>query len=423
MTTRRAALRAIAAGVGAAACGRVGAPREDAGPGPVRVVWKHQPMWGDPAPLAALLRAFERDNPDVVVTEELLPNASDVLHQYLLTTLAGGAAAIDVFVADVIWVAELARAGWLADLSDAIPPAEVRRDFLPAAAEAALPEGRTRAVPWYVDVGVLYSRVDRVPRPPRTYDELEASARAAGAPGSIGGYVWQARQYEGLVVAAFEAIWGHGGATFDGPRLALEAPATIAALAWLRRLVTSGVSPRVVLASSEEDTRRAFQEGRAVFMRNWPYAWADLEAPGSPVRGRVACTPLPTVTGEPGHGALGGWHLAVAASTPPRRREAATRLVRFLSSHEANVAYALRYGRNPARTSAYADARVTRGAPFLAGLREAAENARPRPVTPYYPMISDVLESELSAVVAGLRSPEEAMGRARALTDHVMGLG
>jgi multiple sugar transport system substrate-binding protein len=422
MIARRALVRALGGlALAAAGCARP-AGRVEPTTGPIRVTFKHHPLWGDPAPLTALVRAFERETPGVTVVEELLPNASDVLHQVLLTTLAGGAAPLDLFVADVVWTPELARAGWLADLSDVAPPDEVRRDFLPAAAEAAILGGRTRALPFYVDVGVLFRRTDLAPRAPRTYDELEGMARAAGAPASIGGYLWQARQYEGLVVNAFEALWGHGGATFDGPRLALETPAMLDALAWLRHLVAAGVSPPSVTAFGEEDSRRAFQDGRAVFLRNWPYAHALFEAEGSPVRGRVGVSPLPTSSGDPGHGALGGFAFVVAAASPPRTRAAAAKLARFLASPEANVVWACDYGRNPARTSAYDDPRVRARAPFLASLRGAAEGARPRPVTPYYPRLSDVLEGEISAVVTGLRSPAEAMGRARALTDHLMGL-
>jgi multiple sugar transport system substrate-binding protein len=38
--------------------------------------------------------------------------------------------------------------------------------------------------------------------------------------------------------------------------------------------------------------------------------------------------------------------------------------------------------------------------------------ARPRPVTPYYVRVSQVLQSELSAIVAGLKTPEAALAAA-----------
>src|SRR5207249_2451512 len=94
-------------------------PRETQPSGPVTVVLKHQPLWGDPAPFHAFLDRFRRDNPDVLVRTETLPNASDVAREMFLTALEGGADDFDVFSIDVVWASEFARAGWLADVSGA----------------------------------------------------------------------------------------------------------------------------------------------------------------------------------------------------------------------------------------------------------------------------------------------------------------
>jgi multiple sugar transport system substrate-binding protein len=399
-----------------------GCRRESPPEGRVRLVLRYQPFWGDPAPFRALLEGFERENPGVSVDAQAIPNASDLAHQLLLTALEGGGD-LDVFVLDVIWAAEFARAGWLADLSEAFPPARLRDELLPGPVQTAVQGGRTFAVPWYVDVGVLYWRTDLVPRAPRTYRELGALARQAMARDpALRGFVWQGRQYEGLSCNAFEAIWGHGGEPFRDGRLVLDSAAAREALAWLREIVDSGLSPPSVTTAAEEESRRVFQDGRAVFMRNWPYALALLEAPGSRVRGRVAIAPLPSVDGEPGPGALGGWHLGVSARLPPARRAVAERLVAHLTSPEAALTLALAYGRNPARRALYADPRLRAGAPGIAALEPLLARARPRPVTPYYGLVADALQGELSAAVAGLRSPAEALRRAQAQVDHIVGV-
>jgi multiple sugar transport system substrate-binding protein len=419
--TRRALLAAAAGTITAGAalgCRRGSRARGDA------VVLKHQPLWGDPAPFHARIAAFERRTGVRVVTE-ILPNASDALHQYFLTTLEGKVADFDVLVVDVIWVAEFARAGWIADLSSAFPPQTVRREFVPGAAETAIALGRTYAVPWYVDVGLLYRRTDLAPAPPRTYDELERPLRAAQrVHPELQGIVWQGRQYEGLVCNAYEAIWGHGGQSLDpAGRLDLDTDAALRGVSYLRGLVEQRLSPTTVLSAGEEESRRAFQSGRAAFMRNWPYAWTELQREGSPVRGRVGISPLPSETGEPGPGALGGWQLAISATSPPQLRERATALVADLTSVDANVDMAVHYARNPPRTAAYEDPRLKAEAPYIASLLPIVAGARSRPPTPYYAMLSEVLQSELSAAVAGVRSPAEALARAQRLADHVMGTG
>ena len=389
---------------------------------PGRLVLVHQPLWGNPAPFEALLEQFRRDNPEVELRTQLLPNDSDVSHQFFLTSLEGGSADFDVLVADVVWVPEFARAGWIADLSSEFPPTALAAEFLPAAADAVTLEGKTWAVPWYLDVGLLYYRTDLVPRAPRTWAELEAFARAARTRDpSLQGYLWQGRQYEGLVCNVYEAIWGFGGQSLAGDRLALDTPEAAAALTLLRRLISTGLSPPSVTSAAEEQTRLAFQNGRAVFMRNWPYALGEAQQEGSAIRGKVAISPLPTQHGEPGFGALGGWQLAINARTPAERRPAAIRLVRLLTSLEANRLFALEYGRNPPRRAAYLDPALIAGAPQIAQLLPLLERARPRPLTPYYGMLSDILQSEFSAAISGVRPPAEALQRAQAQADRLMG--
>jgi multiple sugar transport system substrate-binding protein len=135
----------------------------------------------------------------------------------------------------------------------------------------------------------------------------------------------------------------------------------------------------------------------------------------------VGLAPLPTLTGEPGHGVLGGYQLAVNALIDKDKRELAIALVRHLTSLQASVDLAVAYGRSPARRDAYDDARLVNGAPLIAALRPAFERARPRPVTPYYMMFSDVLQGEFSAAITGVRAPEAALGRAQSFVDHLMG--
>jgi multiple sugar transport system substrate-binding protein len=391
--------------------------------GKVSLVVKYQPL-GESDAFQRLLRAFEVDHPGVTIEAEALPASSDVAHQFFLTALEGKARDFDVFVVDIVWVAEFARAGFLLDLSPFVAPSIVRRDFLTGVGDAVIFEGKTFAVPWYVDTGVLYYRTDLIERAPRTYDELAQSAeRARRAHRELAGFVWQGRQYEGLVCNVYEAIWGHGGDTMQNGRLLLQTDAARAALDYLQSLLRRGVSPPSVTSSIEEDTRRIFQAGKAVLMRNWPYAFAETEREGSVLRGKVGLAPLPSSSGEPGPGVLGGYQLAVNALVDPDRRDLAVALVSHLTSTEANVRMAIAYGRSPARRAAYDDPRLASEAPLVAALRPAFERALPRPVTPYYMMLSDVLQGEFSAAITGVRKPVEALARAQALVDHLTGDG
>ena len=384
-----------------------------AGADTVTVVFKHGKLAGGSGALGDLLREFEVRNPGVRVREELLPASTDQQHQFYAMNLESERTPFDLLAADIIWVQEFAKAGWIRDVDHLLAPEE-RDDYLQAAIRAASFEGRLHAVPWYVDAGVLYYRRDLLERygfsPPRTWSELVHVARAVlGAEGdpALKGFVWQGKQYEGLVCVALEFIWGHGGSL-----AADHAEEATAALAFMRGLVgPGGVSPALVATADEEATRHLFGAGRAVFMRNWPYAWSLFQREGSPVRGKVGMAPLPSLSGLASSSVLGGWMLAIP-SRAGHPREAGM-LIRYLSEPDRQRSLTLRVGYQPARRSLYRDPAVLRERPWLARLYPVFEAARPRPVTPYYLMLSQILQPEQSAVVVGLKSPEAALASAR----------
>jgi multiple sugar transport system substrate-binding protein len=370
-------------------------------PGGVRLVFRHSRMPGERDPLPTLLREFERRHPGVVVAHEPLPWTADVQHQFYVINLEGRSAGFDVLMLDVIWVAEFARAGWLLDLSDRWPLAE-RREHFASMIEAATLRGRLWAVPWVMNVGLLYYRADLLARhglaAPTSYamlaDHAAAVMRAAGDP-RLGGFLWQGKQYEGLVVNVLEGFWD-AGTDLVGPdgRLLPDPGRAAGALALRRALLARGVSPPLVTAADEELTRREFGAGRAVFLRNWPYARALFEAAGSPVRNRVGVAPLP------GGGALGGAHLAIHART--RHPEVAWALVRHLASPASQRAIADAVGLHPTRPALLGDD----------ALRVIFAGARPRPVTPWYQTISATLQPELSAAILGLKPAPAALADA-----------
>lgn len=376
----------------------------------VRLVFRHSRMPGAADPLPALVAAFEARHPGVRVHREPLPWTADVQHQFYVMNLEGRSAGFDVLMLDVIWVPEFARAGWLLDLTDRWPEHDRRRHF-PSMVAAATLDDRLWAVPWVMNVGLLYYRRDLLGRhgfrAPLTYDELAAQATSivvAERDRGLNGFLWQGKQYEGLVVNVLESFWALGtdllgpdGRLLPDPRRAAEA------LAFRRRVLAEGVSPGLVTAADEELTRREFGAGRAVFLRNWPYARDLFEAVGSPVRGRVGIAPLP------GGGALGGAHLAVNRAT--RHPDAAWGLVRFLAEPEAQRAIARAVGLHPTRPALLDDA----------DLRAIFAGARPRPVTPWYQTLSATLQPELSAAVLGVKPPARALADATRRLEYFVG--
>jgi multiple sugar transport system substrate-binding protein len=277
-----------------------------------------------------------------------------------------------------------------------------------------------------MNVGLLYYRADLLARhaiePPATWDALVAAVeriRAAEGDPRLHGYLWQGKQYEGMMVNALEAFWAAGtellgpdGALFPDPARAAEA------LAFLRGLVERGVSPPWVTAADEELTRRAFGDGHAIFLRNWPYVLDLVEAEGSAVRGRVGIAPLPGRTAATaGRGSTGGAHLGVARAT--RHPEAAVALARFLTSERAQRAI-LAGTLYPTRQALYRDPSLAAGRPRFAQIHDLMLAGQPRPVTPNYLLLSTTLQPEFSAVLVGLKAGRRAIAEARPRLDHFL---
>jgi multiple sugar transport system substrate-binding protein len=396
---------------------------QPASPAAAEIVFKHGKIAGDPAPFRRLLDRFEREHPGILVKDETLPASTDEQHQFYILNLEGKSADFDVLSMDVIWVQEFARAGWLRDMSPLLE-GEERDAFFPAPVRAATYEEKLFAIPWYVDAGLLYYRRDLLEKHgrevPREWQALvETSAFITEREKDLYGFIWQGKQYEGLVCNVLEYFWSNGGDVLSNGRVALNSPENIAALAFMRDLIVKyHVTPPLVTTAIEEPTRHLFGSGKALFMRNWPYAWNVFQREGSPVRGNIGVAALPSFPGHESASTLGGWQLGVNRFS--RKPEAAEKLVRFLASPSAQKELARAIGYKPSRKSLYRDPDLLREQPFLAALHGIFLKARPRPITPYYLMITQVMQPEFSAALAGIKTPREALSSAQKQIEHIL---
>jgi ABC-type sugar transport system permease subunit/ABC-type glycerol-3-phosphate transport system substrate-binding protein len=358
------------------------------------------------------LERFSRFRPDIRVDIVATPDSADHRHQLYVQWLNARAAAPDVLQLDVIWTPEFAAAGWLAPID---APASDVEEFFDASIQANRWDGRLYAIPLFVDVGMLYWRTDLFERAPRTLDELATSARQAVNRGDVPyGYVWQGARYEGLVTVFIEHLVGYGGAIVDGSgRVALDSEAAVQALAFLRAAVADGgISPRAVVGWQEEQTRFAFQNGRAAFMRNWPYAYPLMQDEASSrIVGRFAVAPMPAAPGGEPAAALGGAQLAINARS--RHPAEARALIEYLTAPEQMIERARRAGQYPPRRRLY-ESGALRDALAIPpeDARAIIERATPRPVTPLYTELSSALQVSVHRSLSGQSAPAEAISAA-----------
>lgn len=339
------------------------------------------------------------------------PDSADQRHQLYVQWLNAHAAEPDVLQLDVVWTPEFAAAGWLLPL-DRFGPSTA--DFFPAAITANRWNGTLFGLPWFIDVGMLYWRTDLLDDAPSSFDELTAAAQRAVQSGEVRhGLVWQAARYEGLITVFVEVLGGFGGRVLDDDgAVVVDAEGAVRALTWMRDAIhTEGTVPSTTLTWQEEQARFAFQNGTSAMMRNWPYAFALLQAPSSPVAGKFAVAPMPsTPDGEP-TAALGGSQLAINART--KQPDQAWTLVQFLTAPEQMIERARVVGQFPSRRAPYRGSALEGS--LSIGPAEAlriVEAAEARPVTPVYTQLSEILQIRIHRVLTLQQEPRPALEEA-----------
>lgn len=367
------------------------------------------------------LARFVRLHPDIDVRLQPTPDDATQRHQLYVQWLNAHAGDPDVLQLDVIWTAEFAGAGWILPLDRFAPDTAV---FFPATVEANIWASTLFALPWFVDVGLLYWRTDLIAHEPRQMEEIVELAKAGTARrgGPPFGIVWQGARYEGLVTVFLEYLGGFGGRILDDAgRAVVDAPEAVRALSFMRdELYRHDMAPLDILTWHEEETRFAFQNGNAVLMRNWPYAYGLLnDTTASRVAGKFAIAPMPAAPGGRPTAALGGSELAINARA--ESPDSAYALIAYLTAPEQMLERASAVGQYPTRKALYDDPRLRRAlAVPVDQARRAIEHATPRPVTPIYTELSEALQIELHRALARQASPEEALRAAARRMNEVI---
>ncbi|MEU0948687.1 ABC transporter substrate-binding protein [Streptomyces canus] len=362
--------------------------------------------------LGPLLQGWNRTHPGERVTLVELPDSADETHAQMITDLQGGdRSRFDILNIDVNWTSEFAAAGWIRPLSrDRFP----LKSFLPRVVDTATYDNRLYAVPYVTNAGLLLYRKDVLDKeglpPPRTWAELEHDAKAVAPKYKLGGYAGQFLPYEGLTVNTAEAVYSAGGSFLgdEGQRVTVDSAATREGIDFLVRGVREGWIPKAALSYKEEESRKAFQNGHLLFLRNWPYAYVAASSPGSPVAGKVGAVPLPGPDG-PGTSVLGGSNLAV--NTHAQHPDSAARLITYLTSEPVQRQVLTQGALPPVRASLYSDPDLVRRFPYLPTLRTSILTAAPRPKSPRYEQVSLVVQAIMHDALTGQTSPAAAVRR------------
>ncbi len=342
---------------------------------------------------------FKKENPNVNVRLVELPESADEQRRQLVQRLDAESDECDVLGMDTIWTAEFAAQGWLQETTEII---ESRQDdFIASTLESAQYEDKYWAVPYHTNAGFLFYRTDQVEQAPDTWEDVYRQAQQNN------GIVYQGASYEGLTVHFLELLYSGGGSVLseDGQEVEVNSPEGQAALEFMAQGIRDGAAPRAVTTYMEEESRRAFENGNATFMRNWPYAYALGKE--SKIADDFDITTFPSFEGGEPASVLGGINLAISAYS--KNPEGAGAFVNFATGPEVQKANFLESASPPATAAAYDDPEVQDEYAFASDLKTAVEQGQARPVSPVNAQISEAIYTNVHDALQGNAQPQAAL--------------
>lgn len=369
--------------------------------------------------VARMLPRFEQAHPQIDVRLQQLPWTA--AHEKLLTAFAGDALP-DVVPIGNTWIAEFAALDALEPLDRRIAatPGLTQADYFPGAWDSGVIDGRTYAVPWYIETRLPYYRRDLLAKAgisstPRTWDEWRAAMQAVrDQGGSEYGILLPTNEFEpllNLAVQQGEPLLRDGGRYGN-----FRSAGFRRTLAFYKSLFDAGLAPRV------DNTRisnvwNEFGRGMFSYYISGPWNIAEfrkrLPAELADAWGTMA---LPGPNG-PGASIIGGTSFVVFRSS--RHKDAAWALVAWLSEPEQQLELHRLVGDLPPRRSAWRDPVLSSDANAEA-FRDQLERAVPAPKVPQWERIAQEMRIVAEQMVAGRLTVDAAAVELDRRTDAIL---
>ncbi|WP_414589781.1 extracellular solute-binding protein [Scytonema sp. PCC 10023] len=358
----------------------------------------------------------------------------------------------DLLYLDIIWVPEFVKQGWLMDLTKEFPYKELKNEFLISELENGCYEdsngcegndqdgkGKLYRVPFRTDIGLLYYRKDLLEqvkaKPPKTFDDLKKIAedvqkKQLKTNEDFRQFLWPG-QGEALIAMFTEVLHGYGGywiqkdwisnksekntKVVDNDNkcqqdkckvVALDDPQAIQAVQFLYDTIYSdkiSSSKLTELTDPDPEISEQFNKNPdAVFMRNWPFAWAKAYESES-LQGKIDFIPMVHAEAQTSGASKGGWGFGVAKNT--KHPKEAIEAIKFFTSAPIQRQFTLSYGSVPSLRKLFLDPQIVaryRHYPKLLSLiyyKQDDDEWIARPRIPQYKQASCILQKYLDKVL------------------------
>ena len=379
---------------------------------------------------AGLIKQYEKQSGEEVQLVRQ-PTYTDQRRQGLVISLEAKQPNPDLFLMDVVWINQFIKSGWLQPLTPYVKKSNFSTGvfFQGVLNSVDKYNDSLYALPVFMDVGLFYYRNDLLEKfgfkgPPQTWNELVKQCEKIMPVErknnmNFNGFDWQGAQYEGMVCDFLEFIASNGGGILDNGKINLNTPENLKALRFMHDLIYEyKISPpNTYTEMKEEDVRRAFQTGNAIFERNWAYAWNLHQSKDSPVRGKVGISLLPHFDDHESVSTLGGWHIGMSKYSDVKNE--AWNFIKYVTSYDVQKELLLKVGWNPGRKDIYSDSTLLTQIPRLKILYDAFRHTVARPTIPYYPQLSEIIQRNVNDCLANKIKPAKALQKMQVQIDQL----
>ncbi len=335
----------------------------------------------------AVIDSFNASQDKYKVEWVQMTNDSGQMHDQLLTSLSSGSSDYDVISMDVVWAGEFGGAGYLEPIDARMKDAGLNKaDFNAGSMASGNYKGKQYTLPFFPDLGLLYFRKDIVSSEDAaklesgnyTYQDLyDLAKKYTGQGGTKYGFVYQSKQYEGLTVNVTE--FTKSFADING------------GLEMMYKFATAPFSPKDILNFTEGETHTNFEQGNAVFARNWPYQFGRIKGQEQGVTVKVenvGVAPLPN------GGSVGGWLLGINKNS--KNIDGAWEFIKFVAGKDGQKIMSTKGGYLPGFNALLEDPDVKAANDMLSypGFQKALASTIARPASPDYAKVSDTIQVE-----------------------------
>jgi multiple sugar transport system substrate-binding protein len=365
------------------------------------VVW-WAPNWGE-ARARELAKKFMEANPGITIKIEV--TVSNGLPERVLTALRSGAAP-DIIEVQHGWVNGYAQNDLIVPIDDVI---QEKSDYVAAALNYVTWNGKLWGLPYRIEThGVIFNRAHfreaglDPDKPPKTWDELNAAAKALTRAGRFGFGITGGGEVGNTIFRSLPFIWMAGGDLLspDMKSAVINKPEAVKAVTFYTNFYKQGFAPKSTLENDGLALRRLFVAGSVSAYQSGQFDIPAIRQENNKIEIGVMMIPHPD--GGKTAAILGGWSyvLPKTAKNPTE----AKKFLQFLNTSDNQGFYTDTF---PARISSLKLPRFQD--PILKPFAEMLPHGRPVPIHRNWVKMTQAYFDGIQRILLGDQTVQKAL--------------